>query len=169
MATMTAYMLVGSPHPNHGGINPSHCLFLSENSRPAWQLTPESQTSSIVWIPTVEHMLEDGLLMAGLLAVGDERLRQLAEGAFRKQFAGRVELYDDVAEEGRQALYAACRQLGPGVKIVLSVLHESSLFALLPVLAEYGFDVEVCCPVYRRETSAWLGKTVVEGSLKATS
>jgi hypothetical protein len=144
-------------------------MFLSENSRPAWVLMPESQTDSIVWIPTVEHMLDDGLQMAGLLAVRDERLRQLAEGAFRNPFTGRVEIYDDVPEERRQALYAACRQLSPGVKVVLTVLHGSSLLAQLPVLGEYGFDVEVCCPVYRRETSAWVGKTVVEGTLEATS
>lgn len=33
MATFTAQILVGSPHPNHGGINPTYSLFLSENSR----------------------------------------------------------------------------------------------------------------------------------------
>ena len=35
MATLTPQILVGIPHPNHGGINPSHFLFLSENNRPA--------------------------------------------------------------------------------------------------------------------------------------
>jgi hypothetical protein len=130
---------------------------------------PESQTDSIVWIPTVEHMLEDGLLMAGLLAVRDEQLRQLAEGAFRKPFKGRIEMYDDVPEERRQALYAACRQLSRDVKVVLTMLHGSSLSAQLPALGEYGFDVEICCPVYRRDSAPWLGKTVVEGTLKATT
>ena len=38
MATITAHILVGSAHPNHGGILRTHSLFLSENSRPAWTL-----------------------------------------------------------------------------------------------------------------------------------
>jgi hypothetical protein len=33
MATLTAQILVGGSHPNQGGINPSHYLFLSESSR----------------------------------------------------------------------------------------------------------------------------------------
>ena len=31
MASLTAQLLIGSPHPNDGGIIPSHYLFLSEN------------------------------------------------------------------------------------------------------------------------------------------
>jgi len=73
MATMTAQILVGRPHTNHDGINPTHYLFLSENSRPAWVLVsqnifPKEQRdhSRITWIPTVENMLEDALLMIAL-------------------------------------------------------------------------------------------------------
>ena len=38
MGTVTAQILIGSPHPNDGGIIPSHYLFLSENDRPSWTL-----------------------------------------------------------------------------------------------------------------------------------
>ena len=38
MATLIAQILIGSSHPYDGGINPTHCLFLSENSKPAWVL-----------------------------------------------------------------------------------------------------------------------------------
>ena len=38
MGTVTAQILIGSPHPNDGGIIPSHYLFLSENDRPSWSL-----------------------------------------------------------------------------------------------------------------------------------
>lgn len=41
MAAYTAQALVGQAHPNHGGITPTHRLYLSENSRPAWILLPE--------------------------------------------------------------------------------------------------------------------------------
>ncbi len=77
MATFTAQILVGSPHPNHGGINPTHSLFLSENSRPAWILVdpyPDSgpRNSRIVWIPTLENMLEDALLMIAVYVCKDD-------------------------------------------------------------------------------------------------
>jgi len=42
MGTLTAQFLVGKTHPNHGGINPTHYLFLSENSRPVFTLLKEN-------------------------------------------------------------------------------------------------------------------------------
>ena len=39
---MTAQILVGSDNHFHGGINPTHACFLSENSRPAWAVVPLS-------------------------------------------------------------------------------------------------------------------------------
>jgi len=61
MATITATMLVGTAHQNHGGIGPTHQLLLSENSRPAWSLHAlHSRRPLAVWTPTVRDMLEDG-------------------------------------------------------------------------------------------------------------
>ena len=42
MSTITAQILVGSPHPNKDGIIPSNYLFLSENSAPGWVLVREN-------------------------------------------------------------------------------------------------------------------------------
>jgi hypothetical protein len=39
MGTITAQILVGSPHLYHDGLMPTHQVFLSENSRPARVLT----------------------------------------------------------------------------------------------------------------------------------
>jgi hypothetical protein len=73
MAALTAQILAGSPHPRHDGINPAHYLFFSENDRPAWVLVnqnifPEKQSghSKITWIPTIENMFEDALLMIAI-------------------------------------------------------------------------------------------------------
>jgi hypothetical protein len=38
MGTFTAQILIGNNHRYGGGIIPSHAVFLSENSRPAWIL-----------------------------------------------------------------------------------------------------------------------------------
>jgi len=65
MAALTTQILIGSPHPNDGGIIPSHFLFLSEGNRPAWILVnqnidqvEEHKHSKITWIPTLENMLK---------------------------------------------------------------------------------------------------------------
>ena len=75
MGTITAQILIGTGHPYHGGIIPTHALWLSENSRPAWRCHPFEylahaeehwEDRQCVWIPTTENMLEDGLLLATL-------------------------------------------------------------------------------------------------------
>ena len=76
MATCTAQILVGLAHPNHGGINPSYQLFLSENSRPCWECFPIGPSSPgqvwkneghTVWIPPDPgNILKCGLLMVAL-------------------------------------------------------------------------------------------------------
>jgi hypothetical protein len=161
-------MLVGSPDRYHPGINPTHELRLSENHRPAWILSPlgGDQADRTVWIPTVEDMLEDGLLMAGLLAIGDARLREQASRAFRKPFTEQVEMYDDLDEVQRRELYAACREIGSDNMVALCVLEGSTLAGQIGVLADYGVEVEVCCPIFKRGTSTWQGGTQVAGALQ---
>lgn len=75
MGTITAQILIGTGHPYHGGIIPTHALWLSENSRPAWRCHPFERSldpkehweeRQCVWIPTYDNMLEDGLLLAAL-------------------------------------------------------------------------------------------------------
>ena len=80
MATFTAQILIGAKHPYDSGMmNSSHSLFLSENSRPAWILSTtdifneNKQTQPrITWIPTLENMLEDALVMIGLYVLEDK-------------------------------------------------------------------------------------------------
>jgi hypothetical protein len=62
MGTMTAQILVGSGHPYHDGISPSHYLFLFENNQPAWVLVKENifpgntrEIDKITWAPTLKQ------------------------------------------------------------------------------------------------------------------
>jgi hypothetical protein len=165
MATVTASILVGVTHQNHGGILPAHHLLLAENDRPAWRLfAMRSAESATVWVPTVEDMLEDGLLMVGLLAHQDRELMAAAATAFRHAYTGQVAMYDDIEESERRRLYALCRTIGRGTKLVVTVLEDSSLAGQLAVLRHYPFDVEVCPSAYRREYAPWT-KTVQERGL----
>ena len=82
MATFTCQILIGKKHSYDSGIiNISHTLYLSENSRPALILSPTEEFTAnkqvqqkITWIPTLENMLEDALVMIGLYVLKDQQL-----------------------------------------------------------------------------------------------
>ncbi|MCK8827814.1 hypothetical protein MWH25_08680 [Natroniella acetigena] len=172
MGTMTAQVLVGNSHPNHGGINPSHYLFLSENSRPAWILVPQNifpgggrgKRDKVTWIPTLENMLEDALLMIGLYVLEDENLIELARQYFNDFESEHIALYDDISEGDRKRLYQECRKLDYDFKIVITTF-DSKRFNF-KVLEEYLMDVSVCTPDYRRWYSKWQDEVRTEGSLE---
>jgi len=172
MATLTAQILVGGSHPNHGGINPSHYLFLSENSRPAWILTSENifsekqEQEKIVWIPTLENILEDALLMIGIYVLEDEGLCELAKEYFDDLETDHIELYDDISEEDRNKLYQECRKLEQNYKIVITSFDEDRFDNQLKVLEDYAMDVSVCTPKYTRHYSRWQDEVKVRGSLE---
>ena len=173
MGTFTAQILVGTPHQNHGGITPTHCLFLSENSRPAWVLLPQNifepspnlKNDKITWIPTVENMLEDALLMIAMHVIQDKEITGLAEKVFRNKAPHWVALYDDIDELDRIKLYEKCREIGNRFKIVITVMEESSITGQLKVIEDYKMDVEVCKPSFSRMYSAWQNEVQVKGQL----
>ncbi len=172
MGTMTAQMLIGAGHPNHDGIDPKRYLFLSENSRPAWLLVEENifQTTNrekrVVWVPTVESMLEDAFLMIALHVIKDLELVQLARSFSRVATSHRLELYDSFDDTQRRELYEKCRQLATFPKITLSVFTGSTLTGQLGVIEKYDMDIEVCTPAYVRLSSAWSKERIIQGSLE---
>lgn len=174
MGTMTAQFLIGSGYPHHGGIIPTHYLFLSENSRPALVLlsqniydnTENTPEDKIIWIPSLENMLEDALLMIALYVIRDEQLLKLARKYIKFFGDNRIEVYQDIFDEGREKFYHACRLLGRQFKIVLSVYEGSSLLTQLQKLTNYQMEVEVLLPVYLRYHSPYQNKIVTRGSLE---
>lgn len=146
MGSVTAQILIGNGHPNHDGIIPMHQMFLSENSRPSWTLKTVSEHEpelAVTWIPTIEHMLEDGLLMIGLYLIKDEALREMAGDVIAVSDDRPFELQDKFSEEQRNELYAACCQI-KGCKIVLTVLKGSTIWNQCGILENYGIEVELC-------------------------
>jgi len=167
MATYTASILVGHSHPNHGGITPTHELFLSENSRPAWILVPhlpKSEFRDKIWIPSVEHMLEDGLLMINALVLRNKHIRSSLM-QFCKRLSS-VKLYSIPGDE-LSRIHARSRSEYEGInmKICLSMYEESTLKNQLKVLKGYPFEMEVCRTTFSRSQSMWTGKTLSKGTL----
>ena len=173
MATLTAQIIVGRGHPNDDGIIPTHQIFLSENSRPAWVLKPENTLSArmvgprkVVWIPTLENMLEDALLMVAIHIVRDEGVVRLAKQFCADFDATRLQLYDDFNEEQRKELYLKCRKVSDYPKLIVSTFKRSHIENQLSILREYSMDIEVCPSIYAGLSSSWSGQTYVEDSLE---
>lgn len=172
MATFTAQLLIGQAHPNHGGINPTHQILLSENDRPAWIFLPldvfaieTRPIDRIIWIPRIGHLLEDGLLLAGLHALQNPDLKKLAGLHLAHPDHRPLELVRDVRPDRLSALHERCRAIETRYKVALTLLAGSSLADQLDVLQRYRFDVEVCTPRYTRDYSSWKERVIETGSL----
>ena len=172
MGTLTANILIGSPHPNKDGIIPSHYMFLSENSAPSWTLVKENVDNedknkylNIVWLPTVENMLEDGLLMVAAHVLKNHEILEMVKDYTNQLESKRLELYSDLDDGQRNNLYQKCRELSKFPKLIISVFRSSSIETQLAVLEKYDMDVEVCAPIYSRLYSEWQKEKRIEGTL----
>jgi hypothetical protein len=172
MATLTAQILVGSPHFYHDGINPTHYLYLSENNRPAWVLVHQNifdekqlSTSKITWIPTAEDMLEDALLMIAIHVCKDREILEYAKSFNAKFQKDWLEVYADFKETQRKHLYEKCRAITDFPKVIISVFEGSTLEKQLPVLNQYKMNVEVCRVSYSRLHSSMTNDLRINGSL----
>jgi hypothetical protein len=154
MATLSAQILVGSPHPYHAGINPTHYMFLSENDRPAWILVDQNifqeeqgSFSKITWIPTVENMLEDAILMVAIHVLKDREILRIAKNVNIRTDAKWVEFSSNLDDPQRNRLYKKCRVISDFPKLIISVFKGSTIENQLSVLDHYKMDVEVCRPI----------------------
>lgn len=118
-----------------------------------------------IWIPTIEHMLEDALLMVAVLVVKNAEVLELVREFGADPHADRMEMYSVFDELQRNQLYEKCRELKDLPKLIVSVFMRSTIESQLAVLDHYKMDVEVCMPVYSRFYSQWAEKTIEEGSL----
>ena len=172
MATLTAQILIGEPHPFKDGIIPSHYLFLSENSQPSWKLVKTNiyqvnnkKLPEIAWNPTVENMLEDGLLMVAIHIVKNKEIIKIAKDFSSKIDSQTLELYSDLNDKQRDILYEKCRELSVFPKLIISVFRSSTIEKQLAVLEKYKMEVEVCTPIYSRLYSGMNNNESIEGSL----
>ncbi len=199
MGTFTAHIALGSP--NESGIIPSHEAWLWENSRPAWFLEPTQgrltggkpdrtdrpgSLEPIRWIPEgPDHILEDGLLLLAMHALGDKDVLDLADELLPELadtdtsgLKPGADLFRDLhvmsldnPTAGQSLL--ALRELSttiPWAKLVVTVLGDCSLRTQLQTLERYPMDVEVCTVSYSRlrPSGVWssgTGDQVIRGSL----
>lgn len=145
MATTTAIAVIGQAHPYAGGISSGYILFLTENSRPALQLFKiqgDGMRRVATWIPTVDNILEDLVLMAGALTGAQPEIADALQPIVGAGLE-RVELYD-LGDERRAELYALSKKIPFRLKTVLTVLEDSALVGLSDRICYYQMDCEIC-------------------------
>ncbi len=167
MGSVNAFIMVGKPDFLHNGIYPTHCLMLYENDKPAWILTPilefpEEKVEDykrIVWIPTVECMLEDALLMIGIYVLKDKELRTLADKFFNGK-KNRIWLYDDIDKEDLKKLREVCKKMLSkyNLKIIVAITLDSTILHQIDVLKDYKIECEVCTVRFGRWRKGWGGE-----------
>lgn len=172
MGTITAQILIGEAHPNHGGIYPTHVLYLSENSRPSWILTEHNilvesdrNQKAMIWVPTVENMLEDALLMISCYVTKNPLITAAVSPNLNKIKEPWVQMYEVFEKDELAHLYVLNKEISSRYKIVMNVFEGSTILQQLHVLEEYGMEVEVTIPVYSRSFSMWRNQMLVKGSL----
>lgn len=168
MATFDKMILIGSTHMYHGGIIPTHYMFLSQNSRPAWILVNQNiiedkniSNTKIVWIPTVENMLEDAFLMIAVHINKNSKILELAKSFYSNIESNRIELYECFKESQREELYKNCRQIKDYPDLIITCFHSISNNDL-DVIKKYKMDVMVCDKKYSRSHSVWSNETEAE-------
>jgi hypothetical protein len=178
MATYTGLILAGTPHPNDDGLlynRQPRRLWLSENSRAAWCLdTParairDGRRAQTVWIPKrPSSLLEDGLLMVAVMILKDKAIRSALSNVLDcEELPARIDLTKTISNEQHRCLIDLSRKNSEGYffKLIISTFHGCSMEHQMPVLENYGYDVEVLTPAYTRLYCRWLNSTVIRGSL----
>jgi hypothetical protein len=149
MATTTAFILAGKAHLNDGGINPYHCIQLTEGNAPCYTMRAWVEDDLIyegsagdptrVMIPTLENPLEDLILMIMVFAVKD-----MADFRINNE---EIVYMDRINLEKRKMLYAESQKLASktAMKLVVSIITSDSLLSeeQLAKLDEYSIDYEV--------------------------
>lgn len=174
MGAINAQILIGQSHSYDGGIiNISHSMYLSENGTARWILRSENiygdkckEPVIINWVPHINSILEDGLLMIGLFIWKDKELLKLAEKLFKKSL-GEFEIINSsvIEDDDLKRLHQRCRSLDIRSKLIITALDGSSVLRELELLEKYKMEVEVCKTVYTRSFNAWENQINVKGSL----
>jgi len=131
MGTLTAFIFVGTSHPNHGGINPTHYMTLSENSRPCLELRSFDDNKEIVRIiPTIENTIDDIHFIIHSFV--------LKKNTSNQDFNFK-EMYELFSDDERKLLYEEVKTglKDINMKIVYNLLDGSVLLGQTNKIKEY--------------------------------
>jgi hypothetical protein len=146
----TAQILIGNPIESFmDRFTPQFVIYLAENSRPSLVLNSTSihqddaiDFEQVIWVPTLENMLEDALLMIVLYLHKDKAFIEVADKYF--ELKSGIECYD-IPEEGRSALYEMLKGYRIRDYLIVTVFEGSSLTHQVERIKDYEVNGEICC------------------------
>lgn len=184
MSTCTCELILGKAHMNHSGIAFNHRLTLYENSRAmlVFERKPSPTDGGQLvdrWVPHVDKILEDSMVMLAGYGAGDETvLKLIAAMKTGRDDQEILNLYD-VDDELMEKLYAASKRAfklkifknrnsrsSDRWKVIACIFRYSSILKAVERFLDYDIDIEVCQSIYQSEYSAWNEEINVWGELK---
>ncbi|HSK69164.1 MAG TPA: hypothetical protein VLA21_07865 [Candidatus Limnocylindria bacterium] len=161
MATCTAIGILGTSHPNDGGILVHHVMRLYENGCGRLVIERPSglrQAGEMLghWICT-NRVLEDMMLMGAVYALEDGKTVAAcrAAGCPETTLASPWELEGCADRLEGPRLLAKEAYAGRNMKLVLVSLTGSTMQHHLEAAKEYTKDVEICTPWFNRHEGGW--------------
>jgi hypothetical protein len=160
MSTTTAVILIGQAHQNDSGINPTHIIQFTENSRPALILKElDGRNNNKVIIPTLENTIDDIYLIIAVYIL------KLVNPPKQLDNFQKDSLYDILNNEERKKLYEETIMTFKNIrlKVVFNILDESHLLNHLEQIKKYPNDFEVTLPAFKKEYNAWSKQVITKG------
>jgi hypothetical protein len=156
MSTTTATIFIGQAHSNDSGINPSHFILFTENSRPAIMLYEiEGSKDPVTLIPTVQNTIDDIYLLVASCVMGGLKINQDIHQKC---------MYDIFSEEERLNLYSETKAYltENRIKLVFNLLDGSHLLNQIDLIKEYPNDFEITIPTFKKELHHWGNQVVTK-------
>jgi hypothetical protein len=152
MATTTATIFIGTAHQNNSGINPTHLIRLTENSRTALilhDLQGVEKTRTI--IPSPIDIIDDIYLIIAVHIINGIKPNKDLENINRTRLDEIFELQE------RSELYNQTKKLiqDINIKVVFNILDSSILNSQIDRIKEFPNDFEITTSTHKKEYNAW--------------
>ena len=173
MSAVSAVILVGHANPYHGGNRSFAEIDLDEGSRPAlvlrWTAPRRAGDPEVfrnfIMIPTVEHMLDDSILMIAYAVCRHSKVFATVNSMTKVAVlqSRRLTMYDDFTPMQREELYTTVRQIDELPKVTWCLFAGTPMNSSMERLSDYRLECEVTRSVYLRSYKSFTGKWGVTG------
>ena len=146
MSSITAFILIGTAHQNHGGIIPTHYIALYENDSPSLSIHNISTNKEIIRIRPSTAKLVDNIY----LLIHTFILKAEINSTENMNGKDLHKLYNERKKN------MTCEQIMENIKtydlkVVFNILDGSTLINQLDRIKDYPNDFEVTLPKFHRE------------------